>query len=67
MEYLVYIKIAALIIELLRAKNADVTSADLAPIAKMLEPLLDDKVKLKNIAQEDKKAIETVIDFLFNR
>jgi hypothetical protein len=67
MEYLVYIKIAALIIELLKAKNEGVAPADLTPIVKMLEPIIDSKMDIEKLETEDKEAIKTVIDFLFNR
>ena len=64
MEYLVYIRIAAYIIMLIEAKNKDVTSADLEPIAKMLKPVIDKKIDLSN---EDKAAIDTILNFIFNR
>lgn len=64
MEYLVYIRIAAYIIKLIKAKNKDVTSADLEPIAKMLKPVIDRKIDL---SREDREAVDTILDFLFNR
>ena len=67
MEYLVYIKIAALIIQLLQAKNGDVTPADLAPIVKTLEPLIDKEINVSELKKEDKESIKVIIDFLFNR
>ena len=67
MEYLVYIKIAALIIQLLQAKNGDVTPADLAPIVKTLEPLIDKEINVSELKTEDKESIKVIVDFLFNR
>ena len=64
MEYLVYIRIAALIIRLLQSKNGDVTPADLALFAKIVEPLIDEKINVSELKTDDKEAIKVVVDFL---